>query len=119
MLLHRDDNTYTADQEVTYDDFYNDLSPYGTWMDYPSYGRVWICNVPGFAYIVQADTGYLPVMAGHGLLITTGAGRRSTMAAGLTKVDMAGCRFPVMNGSPAWAAGAQIWEVCIGLGAPR
>lgn len=23
------------------DDFYNELSPYGDWMDYPSYGQVW------------------------------------------------------------------------------
>lgn len=33
---------------VTFDDFYSDLSPYGRWIDYPNYGRVWICNDPGF-----------------------------------------------------------------------
>ncbi len=43
------DNNYNGTEpEVTFDNFYNDLSPYGTWMDYPAYGRVWICNVPGF-----------------------------------------------------------------------
>jgi hypothetical protein len=26
---------------VTYQDFYNDLSPYGRWIDYPEYGYVW------------------------------------------------------------------------------
>jgi len=36
------------DQDVTFDQFYSDLSPYGRWIDYPSYGRVWICNVNGF-----------------------------------------------------------------------
>ena len=29
------------DYEPSYDEFYNELSPYGDWMDYPSYGRVW------------------------------------------------------------------------------
>jgi hypothetical protein len=24
------------------------LDPYGRWVDYPQYGRVWICNEPGF-----------------------------------------------------------------------
>ncbi|MFN8345958.1 MAG: DUF6600 domain-containing protein [Spirosomataceae bacterium] len=27
--------------QPSYDEFYNELSPYGDWMDYPSYGRVW------------------------------------------------------------------------------
>jgi hypothetical protein len=26
---------------VTYQTFYDDLSPYGTWIDYPAYGNVW------------------------------------------------------------------------------
>ncbi len=29
------------DYEPSYDEFYDELSPYGDWMDYPSYGRVW------------------------------------------------------------------------------
>lgn len=33
---------------VTFNDFYSDLSPYGRWIDYPNYGRVWIFNAPGF-----------------------------------------------------------------------
>ena len=51
-----DNNNYQSDEEpliqpdqdVTFDQFYNDLSPYGHWIDYPSYGRVWVCNVSGF-----------------------------------------------------------------------
>ncbi|MEO9050709.1 MAG: DUF6600 domain-containing protein, partial [Ginsengibacter sp.] len=32
---------------VTYQTFYDDLSPYGTWIDYPPYGNVWDPNVAG------------------------------------------------------------------------
>ena len=52
----QNDNNYQGDEEpliqpdqdVTFDQFQSDLSPYGRWIDYPSYGRVWICNVNGF-----------------------------------------------------------------------
>src|SRR5579871_6295154 len=34
---------------VTYQTFYDELSPYGQWIDYPEYGYVWMPNVgPGF-----------------------------------------------------------------------
>lgn len=29
------------DVSITYQDFYDGLSPYGTWVDYPAYGHVW------------------------------------------------------------------------------
>jgi hypothetical protein len=32
---------------VSYQTFYDDLSPYGTWIDYPAYGHVWHPNVDG------------------------------------------------------------------------
>src|SRR5580693_9047287 len=36
-------------QPVGYDAFYNELSPYGRWIDYPGYGYVWSPNAePGF-----------------------------------------------------------------------
>ncbi|HEV3250048.1 MAG TPA: DUF6600 domain-containing protein, partial [Puia sp.] len=36
-------------QEVSYQSFYDELSPYGTWIDYPGYGYVWMPSVdPGF-----------------------------------------------------------------------
>lgn len=34
-----------AQTQVTYQTFYDDLSPYGTWIDYPDYGNVWTPNV--------------------------------------------------------------------------
>ena len=35
--------------EVSYQSFYDELSPYGTWIDYPGYGYVWMPSVdPGF-----------------------------------------------------------------------
>jgi hypothetical protein len=33
---------------IDYNTFYTTLNPYGRWMDYPQYGKVWICNEPGF-----------------------------------------------------------------------
>lgn len=33
---------------VDFNTFYTELTPYGRWMDNPTYGRVWICNEPGF-----------------------------------------------------------------------
>ncbi|HEY4876719.1 MAG TPA: DUF6600 domain-containing protein [Puia sp.] len=30
--------------EITYQTFYDDLSPYGQWIDYPDYGYVWMPN---------------------------------------------------------------------------
>ncbi|MEO8768578.1 MAG: DUF6600 domain-containing protein [Ferruginibacter sp.] len=39
-----DSNVPTEDDAsapITYQDFYDNLSPYGTWIDYPTYGHVW------------------------------------------------------------------------------
>lgn len=32
---------------VSYQNFYDDLSPYGTWIDYPAYGHVWHPKIAG------------------------------------------------------------------------
>ncbi len=32
---------------ITYQTFYDELSPYGTWIDYPSYGHVWHPTIAG------------------------------------------------------------------------
>src|SRR3954454_5353650 len=48
----QNDNNYQGDEEpliqpsqdVNFDQFYNDLSPYGRWIDNPSYGRVWVSS---------------------------------------------------------------------------
>jgi len=37
-----------APSNVSINLFMNSLSPYGRWITYPSYGKVWICNEPGF-----------------------------------------------------------------------
>ncbi len=50
--------------DITYQQFYNDLSPYGNWVDYPQYGYVWIPGVAGFrpyytnGYWVYTDYGW-------------------------------------------------------------
>jgi hypothetical protein len=43
MLFTSLRNTVSAQPygEVTYQDFYDELSPYGRWIDYPGYGYVW------------------------------------------------------------------------------
>lgn len=38
---------YPAPASVTYQTFYDDLAPYGTWIDYPGYSHVWHPNVVG------------------------------------------------------------------------
>ncbi|MBI3139201.1 MAG: hypothetical protein HYZ15_11490 [Sphingobacteriales bacterium] len=40
VLAQGDD--YDRDREVSYQDFYDQLSPYGRWVDNPDYGYVWI-----------------------------------------------------------------------------
>lgn len=35
-------------QDITYQQFYDGLSPYGNWVDYPNYGYVWVPDEPGF-----------------------------------------------------------------------
>ena len=34
--------------DITYQQFYDDLSPYGNWVDYPNYGYAWIPYEQGF-----------------------------------------------------------------------
>ncbi len=33
---------------ISFNTFYNELSPYGRWINYPEYGQVWITNQVGF-----------------------------------------------------------------------
>jgi uncharacterized protein DUF6600 len=37
-----DQTTSQQQQQVSYQEFYNDLSPYGNWMNYGDYGYVWV-----------------------------------------------------------------------------
>ncbi len=46
-------NNYTQDYPsqpapITYRQFYDQLSPYGNWVNYQSYGYVWVPNISGF-----------------------------------------------------------------------
>ena len=36
---------YRSGMNITFQNFYDDLSPYGRWMQYPDYGYVWMPNV--------------------------------------------------------------------------
>jgi hypothetical protein len=33
---------------ISFNTFYNELSPYGRWIDYPTYGQIWIASQQGF-----------------------------------------------------------------------
>lgn len=46
-----------ADASITYQDFYDDLSPYGTWISYPPYGNVWNPDL-GVGFRPYATNGY-------------------------------------------------------------
>ncbi|MEI2738525.1 MAG: DUF6600 domain-containing protein [Chitinophagaceae bacterium] len=37
-----DDDDYGQNREVSYQDFYDELSPHGRWIDYPGTGYVWV-----------------------------------------------------------------------------
>lgn len=45
--MAQDDNTQPPSGSITYQTFYDELSPYGTWIDYPGYGHVWNPRVDG------------------------------------------------------------------------
>ncbi|HEX7903932.1 MAG TPA: DUF6600 domain-containing protein [Chitinophagaceae bacterium] len=60
-------NTYTDLQPaatITYQTFYDELSPYGSWIDYPGYGYVWSPSVADFqpyytnGYWLSTDLGW-------------------------------------------------------------
>jgi len=52
------DNQYYDNQEyVDFQLFYNELSPYGHWVDYPGHGYVWIPQVSG-GFAPYATNGY-------------------------------------------------------------
>ena len=36
------DNDYDQDRDLSYQDFYDELSPHGRWVDYPGQGYVWV-----------------------------------------------------------------------------
>ncbi len=48
---------YYQDDEVSYQTFYDELSPYGRWIDYPQHGYVWVPNV-GAGFRPYATNGH-------------------------------------------------------------
>lgn len=45
-----------SEREITYQTFYDELSPYGTWINYPGYGEVWSPNM-GVSFRPYASNG--------------------------------------------------------------
>ena len=52
-----DDGNYDEFDEYAYRDFYDDLRPYGRWMNYPEYGQVWAPNA-GPDFMPYSTNGY-------------------------------------------------------------
>ena len=46
---NNDEQLIQPENDVNYNTFHDELSPYGTWQNYPGYGNVWVCNVAGFS----------------------------------------------------------------------
>ena len=56
-VYYDSNNDQDQDQGMSYQTFYDQLSPYGSWIDYPGYGYVWV---------PQANEGFSPYMTdGH------------------------------------------------------
>ena len=55
---------YQSQPEITYQQFYNDLSPYGDWINYGNYGYAWVPSMSNFrpyytnGYWVYTDYGW-------------------------------------------------------------
>lgn len=45
---YNDGSNAQAQADVNMNDFTQALSPYGSWIDYPGYGQVWVCGIRGF-----------------------------------------------------------------------
>src|SRR5947207_917499 len=50
-------NVSAQEVTVSFQVFYDDLRPYGTWIDYPAYGYVWLPN-EGADFSPYATNGY-------------------------------------------------------------
>src|SRR6266496_4345326 len=44
----RNTGTAQVNVDISYQTFYDELSPYGEWIDYPEYGYVWVPEVDDF-----------------------------------------------------------------------
>jgi len=85
--------------DVSFGVFYNELSPYGQWVDYPSNGYVWIPSTgPDFAPIPAMGIGSGPNMAGPGCQVIVGDGPLSITAVGIMMIITVGFGFLIMNG---------------------
>src|SRR5665213_4135824 len=47
---------------ITYQEFYNNLSPYGNWVNYQDYGYVWVPNAPDSGLTIQTAGGFIRIM---------------------------------------------------------
>jgi hypothetical protein len=96
-------------EEVSYQSFYDQLSPYGNWVNYPGYGYVWSPNAgPDFQPYATNVTGFTQMPAGPGRPIIIGVGHHFITAAGFMKMDMAGCGYPATNGHLHGLAGVEV-----------
>lgn len=110
MLLFLSVPSETKGQSVNvnFSVFYNELGRYGTWVNSPRYGQVWIYREPGFRPYYSRGRWNTPMRAGPGFRIMNGDGLLSTMADGNMMIIMAdGSGYPIMNGHLPGSAGVK------------
>ena len=84
---------------VSFQVFYDELSPFGEWVNYPNWGYVWIPDA-GNDFVPYSSDGHwiFLTMAGPGCRIIAGDGLPFIMAAGISIIITAGSGYREMNG---------------------
>jgi hypothetical protein len=109
------DNSNTA---ISYNYWYSNLAPYGSWVDVGGYGPCW--RPPCLSAILPGDrtrtpgVGYGATPAGIGIPITRGAGVRSITGAGPARPASAGSGCLETRGDPHGSAGATLRHIAVG-----
>jgi len=93
---------------VSYQEFYDELDPYGTWVNDPQYGNVWIPDA-GDDFRPYATRGHWVVTDYGNTWVSdmNGAGPRFIMAAGVMMIITAGNGFRATNGHLHGLAGGM------------
>jgi len=100
----------SAQGYVDFQVFYDELSPYGTWVDNANYGYVWVPNVDS-TFVPYATNGYW-ICSDYGWTWVSDYswdGHLFTMVVGSLMQYMAACGYQIRMG-PGWVS----WRSCDG-----
>ena len=92
--------TEAQQSNVSFQLFYDELSPYGEWVDYSNYGYVWIPDV-GYDFLPYSTDGRW-ILTNYGWTWASnynwGWAAFFIMVGGVTMILSVGFGFPIMNG---------------------